>query len=48
MSQHKIFICQGTGCQASNSQEIYERLKAEVAKLELTGITWILPAVTFL
>lgn len=39
MSQHKIFICQGTGCQASNSQEIYERLKAEVAKLELTGIT---------
>ena len=39
MNQHKIFICQGTGCQASNSHEIYELLKAEVAKLELTGVT---------
>ncbi|MGI6328846.1 MAG: FAD-dependent oxidoreductase [Dethiobacteria bacterium] len=39
MSQHKIFICQGTGCQASNSHEIYELLKAEVAKLELAGVT---------
>ena len=39
MSQHKIFVCRGTGCQASNSQGIYEQLKDEVAKLGLTEVS---------
>lgn len=39
MSQHKIFVCRGTGCQASGSQELYELLKGEVTRLALPGIT---------
>ena len=38
MSRRKVLICRGTGCQAGGSQELYETLKAEVARLALPGV----------
>ncbi len=38
MSRRKVLICRGTGCQAGGSQELYEALRAEVARLELPGV----------
>ena len=36
--QRTIFICRGTGCLSAGSDNVYEALKAEVARQEIKGV----------
>ena len=37
-NQRTVFVCQGTGCVSARSDAVYEALKAEVARQDLTNI----------
>ena len=37
-SKRTVFVCQGTGCLSTGSGAVYEELRAEVARLGLTGV----------
>ncbi len=39
MTQRKILICRGTGCQAGGSEELYRLLREAVAEQALSGVT---------
>src|SRR4030042_3612053 len=36
--QKTVFVCQGTGCVSGGSDAVYEALKKEVARQELTDV----------
>ncbi|MDD4308479.1 MAG: NADH-quinone oxidoreductase subunit NuoF [Thermoplasmata archaeon] len=38
MTMHKIFVCRGTSCQSAKSEQLYNALKAETAKLGIKNV----------